>query len=142
MHLRCLGSGVIPPILPTPCNMPSSCAAIGLAERLERLPGAERGERERCSGCDMLRFKRNEVTIVTYRNDSILQRYARCPPAGRYAIFSPSSMARLNRSVAKRSWQPGQHVPGFLNQLAVLLIFMPHLGQVTVMTLSALISSP
>jgi hypothetical protein len=45
--------------------------------------------------------------------------------------FSAASIAFLNRSVLKRSWQPGQQLPGFLNQLTVLLIFMPHLGQVT-----------
>jgi hypothetical protein len=45
--------------------------------------------------------------------------------------FSAASIAFLNRSVLKRSWQPAQQLPGFLNQLTVLLIFMPHLGQVT-----------
>lgn len=47
-------------------------------------------------------------------------------------------MARLNRSVERRSWQPGQHVPGFLNQLTGLVILIPHLGQVTVIILSSI----
>jgi hypothetical protein len=58
------------------------------------------------------------------------------------AIFSASSMDLLNLSVPKRNWQPGQHAPGFLNELAVLLIFMPHFGQVTVMIVSFIMSAP
>jgi hypothetical protein len=58
------------------------------------------------------------------------------------AIFSASSMERLNRSVEKRSWHPGQQFPGFLNQLTVFLILIPHLGQVTSITVSSIVSSP
>ena len=50
-------------------------------------------------------------------------------------------MAFLNRSVAKRNWQPEQQLPGFLNQLTGLVILTPHLGQVTVMVLSIRIVS-
>jgi hypothetical protein len=64
------------------------------------------------------------------------------PRRGCQAALSADSMARLNRSVDKRSWQPGQLVPGFLNQLTVLVILIPHLGQVTVIVLSSIISAP
>jgi hypothetical protein len=59
----------------------------------------------------------------------------------RYSFFSASSIDRLNLSVPNRNWQPGQQLPGFLNQLAVLLIFTPHLGQVTSIALSSIIQS-
>jgi hypothetical protein len=59
-----------------------------------------------------------------------------------YASFSAASIDLLNRSVPQRNWHPGQFVPGFLNQLAVLLIFVPHFGQVTWMTLSSITHSP
>jgi hypothetical protein len=51
-------------------------------------------------------------------------------------------MARPNRSVEKRNWHPGQQLPGFLNQLALLVILTPHLGQVTVIVLSFIMVSP
>ena len=58
------------------------------------------------------------------------------------AACSAASMARRKRSVDSRSWQPGQQLPGFLNQLTVLVILMPHFGQVTVIVLSSIIGPP
>ena len=52
--------------------------------------------------------------------------------------MAASSTALLKRSVKRRSWQPGQQLPGLANQLVGFFILIPHLGQLTSMILSSI----